>query len=130
MKIFILIIFLLLINSCAGFVAATKSNEDDISSIKNGISQAEVEMILGLREKTIIINSNERIDYYRFNPKSDENYKRGVIHIFMSIGTKGLWELLAMPYERHIGKTRYLAVKYDRFNKAKDIQILDLNIRD
>lgn len=122
-----LIILLFFLDSCAAGMAVTSGNSVDISDIAIGAKQSEIESRLGFREKTYILNIEERIDYYKFRRGADPSMFRGGVHAAFSLGSGGLWELLGVPYEESINKNKYLAVTYNAENIAIDVKEINLH---
>jgi len=119
----ILISFLLC--SCAAGLAATGQKSPLSDDIGIGSTQSEIESLFGLREKTMIIGNNERIDFYKYRDGANPSIARAGIQGAFTYGTKGVWDVLGIPFEEYLNRNKILAVTYNKDNVAMDVRIMD-----
>ncbi len=125
MKNIFIFFILILLNSCAAFLAVTPNKPPALEQVGLGSSRGEIELIFGNAEKTMILAQGHRIDFYRFKNGDAPNLVRGAIHGSMSAATSGTWEVIGIPYEESMRRDKLLAVTYNELDIAINLNEIE-----
>lgn len=119
-----ILIISFIISSCAASMAINPEHGAEVGDLGIGSRQADFEKILGMRDKTLIISDQERVDYYFYNKRVRPSIVRGTMHAGLSVASSGFWDAIGVSFEEKYQKPLYLAVTFNHANIATDIQIV------
>ena len=125
MKITYNFIFILFLSSCAASMSLTPKPTPSVEDIGIGSTMTDVESILGINEKAIVIDREHKTFLYRFKTGGKPNIPRSVAHGGLTVATKGIWELVAIPFEEYTHRDKFLVVTFNEHDIVIDIKEIE-----
>lgn len=117
------LVFVLLLNGCSVYMAASGHKEPDLGAFSIGSTRAQVEAQLGNAKGSETIEGGARRDLYEYTLGNEPSAGRAVAHGAADVLTLGLWEVIGTPVEAGSqGDKKQIRVVYDENDRVKSIE--------
>lgn len=107
---------------CSVGMALSGDETPDLSVVKIGAVQDDVEVQLGAPYKVSELPEGAREASYKFEVGNDPDALRAVGHGALDVASLGLWEIVGTPIEASTGKEREITITYDELGTVNKIE--------
>ena len=107
---------------CSVGMALSGEETPDLSVVKVGALQDDVELQLGAPEAVDDLPDGMRKATYSYEVGNDPNAVRAIGHGALDVASVGLWEVIGTPIEYSIGDERQVFITYDEAGKVTAIE--------